>query len=96
MTQDQVFVPKTRSERGLPAFDPNQENLQGSSVTEEVMKELWEAIGDTPLATTLGSASYLLFGWPMYIIRNSSGQKRYPVGTNREWISFLVSSNRDY
>ena len=42
MTQDQVFVPKTRSELGLPAFDPTQEDLAGSSVSSEVMKELEE------------------------------------------------------
>nr|ACJ26016.1 delta-12 desaturase [Phanerodontia chrysosporium]ACL13289.1 oleoyl phosphatidylcholine desaturase [Phanerodontia chrysosporium] len=82
MTQDQVFVPKTRSQRGLPEFNPEGENLEGSSVTQEVMKELWEAIGDSPLAAALGAASYLLFGWPMYLFTNASGQKRYPEGTN--------------
>ena len=85
MTQDQVFVPKTRSERHLPAFKPDQENLEGSSVTQEVMKELWEAVGDTPLAAALGAASYLVVGWPMYLFTNASGQKRYPSGTNREY-----------
>lgn len=24
-------------------------------------------------------------GWPAYLIRNASGQKRYPTGANREW-----------
>ena len=32
MTQDQVFVPRTRSELGLPAFDPAKETLDGSSI----------------------------------------------------------------
>ncbi|OCH84578.1 delta12-fatty acid desaturase [Obba rivulosa] len=82
MTQDQVFVPKTRSQRGLPAFDPANEELGGASVSEEVMKELKEAIGDSPIGAALGAASYLLVGWPMYISTNASGQKRYPPNTN--------------
>ncbi|KAI0035190.1 fatty acid desaturase-domain-containing protein [Vararia minispora EC-137] len=82
MTQDQVFVPKTRSELGLPKFNPDGEDLAGSRVTEEVMRELREAIGDSPLGATIGFFSYLLVGWPMYLIRNASGQKRYPKGTN--------------
>lgn len=82
MTQDQVFLPKTRSEVGLPEFDPAKENLEGSSVSQEVMKEFWEAIGDSPISATLGFFGYLLVGWPMYLITNASGQKRYPAGTN--------------
>ncbi|KIJ62712.1 hypothetical protein HYDPIDRAFT_114400 [Hydnomerulius pinastri MD-312] len=82
MTQDQVFVPKTRSQLGLPGFDPTKEDIHGSSVNDEVMKELREALGDSPIGATLGAASYLLAGWPAYLIRNASGQKRYPKGTN--------------
>src|SRR5690349_5257104 len=72
MTQDQVFVPKTRSQQGLPAFNAEGVNLEGSSISEKVMNELYEAIGDSPIATTIGFASYLLVGWPMYLIRNAS------------------------
>jgi len=82
MMQDQVFVPKTRSELGLPPFDPTKEDLYGGSVTEEVKKELWEALGDSPIGASLASASYLLGGWPAYLIRNASGQRRYPRGSN--------------
>ncbi|KAF9236474.1 fatty acid desaturase-domain-containing protein [Melanogaster broomeanus] len=82
LTQDQVFVPKTRSQLGLPQFNPTKENLLGSSVSNEVMKELKEALGDSPIGAALGSASYLLGGWPAYMIRNASGQKRYPSGSN--------------
>jgi omega-6 fatty acid desaturase (delta-12 desaturase) len=60
MTQDQVFVPRTRSEVGLPPLDPAKEDVFGSSVTEEVKKELWEALGDSPIGATLRSASYLV------------------------------------
>ena len=60
MTEDQVFIPKTRSELGLPAFDANKETLDGSSVDKDVMGELWEALGDSPLMAAIGSASYLV------------------------------------
>jgi omega-6 fatty acid desaturase (delta-12 desaturase) len=60
MTQDQVFVPKTRSQLGLPPFDPTKEDILGSSVAEEVKKELWEAIGDSPIGATIGAATYLV------------------------------------
>ncbi|KAL0960689.1 hypothetical protein HGRIS_005716 [Hohenbuehelia grisea] len=82
MTQDQVFVPRTRSQRQLPKFNPEKEDHLGSSVSLEVQKELWEALGDSPIGATLGAASYLLAGWPMYLIRNAAGQLRYPKGTN--------------
>ncbi|KAJ7459788.1 oleoyl phosphatidylcholine desaturase [Mycena latifolia] len=82
MTQDQVFVPSTRSEVGLKPFDPKREDLFGASVSEEVKKELWEALGDSPLGATYGFMSYLLLGWPLYLALNASGQRRYPAGTN--------------
>jgi len=82
LTQDQVFVPNTRSFLGLPPFDPAHEDLQGASISKKVMDELWEALGDSPIGACLGSASYLLGGWPAYIIFNSSGQNRYAFGTN--------------
>jgi len=82
MTQDQVFVPKSRSQLGLPPLDTTKEDVLGANVSEEVKKELYEAIGDTPIAAALGAAAYLLVGWPAYISRNASGQKHYPVGTN--------------
>ena len=60
MTQDQVFVPRTRSQRGLPPLNPNGESLVGSSINREVLKELHEAIGDSPIGTVFGAASYLV------------------------------------
>jgi omega-6 fatty acid desaturase (delta-12 desaturase) len=60
MTQDQVFVPNTRSEAGLKPLDPAREDKLGSRVTEEVKKEMWEALGDSPIGAVLGSAGYLV------------------------------------
>ncbi|KAK7681610.1 hypothetical protein QCA50_015343 [Cerrena zonata] len=82
MTQDQVFVPKTRSERGLPKFNPEKEDLAGSSVTDELMNEMWEALGDSPIGAVFQSFGYLIGGWPLYITMNASGQRRYPAGTS--------------
>ena len=61
MTQDQVFVPKTRSEVGLPQFDADKEEYSGSKIREEVMHELMDAIGDSPFGATIGFFSYLVW-----------------------------------
>ncbi|KAF8315841.1 oleoyl phosphatidylcholine delta-12/delta-14 desaturase [Clavulina sp. PMI_390] len=84
LTEDQVFVPKTRTSHpyGVPKFDPEGEDLIGSTVTKKVQAEMWEALGDSPISAIAWSAAQLIFGWPMYITFNSSGQKRYPKGTN--------------
>ena len=60
MTQDQVFVPSTRSEVGLRPFDSSKEDLLGARVIDEVKKEMWEALGDSPIGAALQSASYLV------------------------------------
>ncbi|KAG8721421.1 hypothetical protein FRC09_007926 [Ceratobasidium sp. 395] len=82
LTNDQVFVPKSRSARGLPPLDPAKEDLAGSRVDEKVQEELWDALGDSPLAATFWVFAQLTMGWPMYLITNASGQKSYPKGTN--------------
>ncbi|KAJ3747325.1 delta 12-fatty acid desaturase [Lentinula detonsa] len=95
MTKDQVFVPPTRSQWGLRPFDPEQEDLLGSRVTEEVSKELWDALGDSPIGAMIGSASYLLGGWPAYLILNASGQ-RYPKGSNHFNPSAIMFKDREW
>jgi len=82
LTHDQVFVPRTRSQLGLPNFNPSKEDLAGSSVSEDVQSELLEAFSDSPIAAAIGATGYLLVGWPMYLIRNASGPKNYPPGTS--------------
>lgn len=82
MNLDQVFVPKTRSELRLPPLDPAKDDPLGIKVSDEVMKEMWEAIGDSPFSAATYGALQLLFGWPMYLIRNATGQRSYPRFTN--------------
>lgn len=60
LTSDQVFVPPTRTQLGLPKFHPSKEDLVGSTVAEEVQKELRDALGDSPIGSALGAASYLV------------------------------------
>lgn len=60
MTQDQVFLPKTRSQRGLPEFNPEKETLDGSSISNDIMNEFWEALGDSPIGAACGAATYLV------------------------------------
>ena len=44
----------------LPEFDPAKEELSGGSVTEDVRKELAEAMADSPIGTFLGAVKYLV------------------------------------
>ncbi|KAH9474524.1 Delta(12) fatty acid desaturase [Psilocybe cubensis] len=82
MTKDQIFVPKTRSQVGLPPLDISREDAFGSRVTAEVKREMYEALGDSPIGAILSPATYLLVGWWAYITTNASGQPHYPKGTN--------------
>jgi len=60
MTQDQVFVPKTRSDLNLPPFDPAREDSAGEHVSKEVMAEMWEALGDSPISAAIRSGLQLV------------------------------------
>jgi omega-6 fatty acid desaturase (delta-12 desaturase) len=86
LTEDQVFVPKTRSTHpyNIPKFDSENENIEGSRVSNKVQKELFDALGDSPISATLWSTAQLVLGWPLYLTLNSSGQKWYPKRTNRK------------
>ena len=44
----------------IPEFDATKEELLGGSVTEEVKKELVEALGDSPIGTFVGALKYLV------------------------------------
>ena len=60
MTQDQVYVPVTRSHRSLPPLNPDGESHLGASIRNDIMKELHEAVGDSPIRAVLGAGSYLV------------------------------------
>ncbi|KAF8189814.1 fatty acid desaturase-domain-containing protein [Mycena galopus ATCC 62051] len=82
MTQDQVFIPWTRSQMGLPPLDSARDDVLGSSVSQAVQNEMWEALSDTPIAAFSRCIFYLVAGLPVYLIWNIGGQTRYPKGTS--------------
>ncbi|KAI5824274.1 hypothetical protein K523DRAFT_315563 [Schizophyllum commune Tattone D] len=95
VTQEQVYVPRTRAELGLPPLGApigDEEPLDGVALREEtlgskvrkaVSKELWDAVGDSPIgAVFMPMFGYLFMGWWAYTLWNASGQRRYPTGTN--------------
>lgn len=64
MTKDQVFVPKTRTQVGLPAKDKTvQEDDEHVHLDEEA-----------PIVTLFWMLIQFLFGWPAYLAVNASGQ----------------------
>jgi omega-6 fatty acid desaturase (delta-12 desaturase) len=96
MTQDQVFVPPTRSGMGLPPLDPTRETVLGDRVTQEIKKEFYEALGDSPIGAVFFPFTYLIGGWLLYITTNASGQVRYPKGTNHFTPSSVIFSPHHY
>ncbi|KAK7046598.1 FA-desaturase domain-containing protein [Favolaschia claudopus] len=90
MTQDQVFVPWTRSQMNLPPLDPEHDDILGHNVSKAVQDELWEALGDSPIAAFSQFVIYLVAGLPMYLIWNIGGQTRYPKGTSHFKPSSLI------
>jgi len=81
MTRDEVFVPRSRSERGYPEIKEEGE-LDGMNVSEQRQEELREAISDAPLFLLGHLIAQQLLGWPGYLAVNASGQLHYPPGTN--------------
>ncbi|QRV77288.1 Fatty acid desaturase [Ceratobasidium sp. AG-Ba] len=75
-TRDEAYVPRTRSEKRLPA------RREGERPDEKIQEEMLEAIGDSPIGAAFGVFALLLFGWPLYLLINISGQKSYPKWTN--------------
>ncbi len=60
MTQDQVFVPPTRSGLNLPPVDSTREDITGEHVSKEAMAEMWEALGDSPISAAYGGLLQLV------------------------------------
>lgn len=81
LTRDEVFVPKTREHLGIqPA--KTEEEKKGINVPAWRQAEMREALGESPIASFYNCILHQIFGWPLYLIRNASGQAWYPKGTN--------------
>jgi len=96
MTQDQVFVPQTRSEAGLKPLDPAREDRLGSRVTEEVKRELWEALGDSPIGAVFGSAGYLVSHSIFLSIMDAANDAILQLGGWPSYILWNVSGQTKY
>ncbi|KAF7320734.1 Linoleoyl phosphatidylcholine delta-12 acetylenase [Mycena chlorophos] len=70
MERDEVYVPKTRTDLGLPSLD------HATALDYE------EILGDTPLFTLFMLVRQQLLAFPAYLLLNVSGQQRYPRWTN--------------
>ncbi|KAJ7475898.1 fatty acid desaturase-domain-containing protein [Mycena latifolia] len=68
MTRDETYVPKTRSDLGIPEDDGHI--------------DYDELFGDTPLYTLFFLIRQQVLGFPAYLLFNVSGHKRYSKGTN--------------
>ena len=53
-------------------------------------QEMREALGDAPIVTLVYAVAQQLVGWPLYLIRNASGQLHYPRFTNRMSLFFRM------
>jgi omega-6 fatty acid desaturase (delta-12 desaturase) len=83
MDRDEVFVPRTRSEKGIPA--------KGDASIKKVKKdgiELDELLEDVPAYRLFWLVMQQLVGWPLYLFTNVTSNSHYPAGTNH----FLPSS----
>ncbi|THH16377.1 hypothetical protein EW146_g4264 [Bondarzewia mesenterica] len=69
MERDEVYVPKTRGDLGIPLDDRNKIDWE-------------EHFGDTPIYTLFMLVRQQLFAFPVYLLTNVSGQKSYPRWTN--------------
>ncbi|KAI5829900.1 hypothetical protein K523DRAFT_273386 [Schizophyllum commune Tattone D] len=70
MERDEVYVPKTRADLGLPRAHAAR------------AIDYDEILGDTPVYTLFMLVKQQLVAFPAYLLFNVSGQKTYPKGTN--------------
>jgi len=97
LTRDEVFVPRTRQQRGLKPLRPNVTEEEDPKAAQEAVKsagkvvrqedETWgewfhELLEDAPLYSLIYILVQQTLGWPLYLLKNSSGQLHYPKGTN--------------
>ncbi|CAL1704014.1 unnamed protein product [Somion occarium] len=69
MEKSELWVPKTRSELGIPNKPRHEIDWD-------------DYFGDTPIYSLLLIIRHQLFAFPAYIMFNMSGQKRYPKWSN--------------
>ena len=87
MERDEVFVPKTRTQVGLKpeseTVQPEQQQAAAHGKDESMLEKIDDLLEDAPLYNLACVLVQQIFGWPMYLIRNASGQK-YGRHTDRK------------
>jgi omega-6 fatty acid desaturase (delta-12 desaturase) len=84
MTRDQVWVPKTRSQRGIPTEDElaaRRADAASSPSEPSLAEKLDDLFEDAPLYNVLNIVLQQLVGWPAYLITNATGPFGYPKWT---------------
>lgn len=71
--RDENYVPRTRSDCGLPE-NSSAHDMDYHSVFEE-----------TPIYTLCRMLVMQIFGWQCYLLTNVMGNPMYPAGTNVSW-----------
>ncbi|MBW0532478.1 hypothetical protein O181_072193 [Austropuccinia psidii MF-1] len=83
MTRDQVFIPKTRSQRGLPPLPINASKAErDGTLPASFYQKIDNSLEDAPIKNLFSLFLQQLFGWPAYFLTNASGQPDYPSWTN--------------
>lgn len=82
MKRDEVFVPRTRAQRGQLPLRPADDESPVVSENTTWAEMISETLEDAPLYNFLELVVQQLIGWPLYLLRNASGQMHYPKGTN--------------
>ncbi|CED84978.1 Delta 12 fatty acid desaturase [Phaffia rhodozyma] len=99
-TRDEVFAARTRSDRKLPAFNPDKEDFFGMEVSEDRQHEthsaITEAFSDAPIVVLARLIGHQIFGLPLYLIINASGQKHYGWSVNHFLPSSKIFKSRDF
>ena len=68
--RDENYVPRTRTDYGLP---------RASSATFSDYHDIFE---ETPMYTLIRMVFMQLLGWQYYLLTNAMGSPMYPPGTN--------------
>jgi hypothetical protein len=83
LEKDENFVPRTRSDYGLPPAS------QARAV------DYHEIFEETPIYTLLRMLFMQAFGWQYYLFTNAMGSPMYPPGTNVRFGILKLASDTD-
>lgn len=75
MERDEVFIPFTRSELGIPpAHEQASKKVAAAKEGASTLEKLDDLFEDAPFWLLSWLIIQQVFGWPAYLLRNASGQ----------------------